>query len=184
MSEKNEEEFNKPFICTASPCHFSFWYVRLKEIIDHPDLEIDHKFLWLWLATRSVSNFPIKCNFSYTQISKAINRPSKHVHRCLFRLVITGCLQALIPVWYGELTPLMEETHRTMTVISPPRSRHAFKKRGWKMRVGKMPKYGNNNISSTPNINLLDCKLKKAVEKVPWYVQLIKNGIKILFLQN
>ncbi len=86
--------------------------------MNHPLLQEDEKFLWLWLATQSANNIP--CSFNYEQISSYVNKPPKVIHRILFRLRIMGFLQADIPIWYAEPTKEMVSEIRTIRIMIPP----------------------------------------------------------------
>lgn len=92
---------------------------NLKEIIRHPFLREDEKILWLWLATHCTNHSPFTCSFTYEQIAHAVNKPTRGIHRILFRLKIMGLLQGDIPIWYGKLTISMVHEMRTIKLVLP-----------------------------------------------------------------
>lgn len=109
-----------PFICAANSHSFVQWFACLKQIIHHPLLIEEEKYLWLWLATQSANN--LSCSFNYEQISQAMCKPSRKIHRMLTRLRTMGFLIADIPIHYGELTPPMVKTMRNFQLIVPPKN--------------------------------------------------------------
>src|SRR5437868_11052379 len=110
-----------PFICATKHCSLTQWFVRFREIIDHPLLHEDEKFLWLWLATKCTDKCLSSCSFSYEQISHAVKIPSKRIHRILTRLRTMGVLLCTIPIWYGGLTLDMVSKIHTFTLVMPPK---------------------------------------------------------------
>lgn len=100
-------------------CHCAM-FVHLKVLINHPLLQEDEKLLWLWLATRSTNNPSLSCSINYEQISAAVNKPLKQVHRILFRLSIMGFLKGDIPIWYGVPTKEMSQQVRHLMLVSQP----------------------------------------------------------------
>ncbi len=107
-----------PFICATNAC-LCAQFVNLKEILNHPLLQEDEKFLWCWFATSSANNHQSSCSFTYEQLSIALNKPAKFIHRILFRLKIMGLLQGNIPIWYG--VPSVEMIHqlRIIKLVMP-----------------------------------------------------------------
>ena len=110
-----------PFICAAKSDSFVQWFACLKKIVHHPLLNEEEKFLWLWLATQSTNNMSFYCSFSYEQISQAMNKSARSVHRNLTRLRTMGFLIANIPIYYGEPTPEMVKETRYIKLIAPPK---------------------------------------------------------------
>lgn len=92
------------FVCPANRCAFTQWFENLKVVMSHPELSDDEKHLWIWLATHSANKTHHSCSCNYEQISQAVHKPFKALHRALFRLKITGLLNADLPIWYGEPT--------------------------------------------------------------------------------
>lgn len=99
-----------PLVCAAKPDSFIQWFACLEEIINHPLLLEEEKFLWLWLATKSANNLSFSCSFNYEQISLAVHKPCRRVHRILTRLRVMGFLFADLPIYYGEPTLEMVQT--------------------------------------------------------------------------
>ncbi len=106
-----------PVICAANLCSCAKWFVHLKSLMNHPILKEDEKFLWLWLATCSANNQSLSCSLSYEQISMAINKPVRVIHRCLLRLKVMGLLIGDIPIWYGEPLPAMVGEVRKIKLV-------------------------------------------------------------------
>lgn len=113
--------FALPIVCAASPYSFMQWFACLREIMHHPHLHEEEKYLWLWLATQSANNSSFCCSMSYEQIACSVNKPPKIIHRILFRLRIMGFLHADIPIWYGEPTLEMVKTVRSIKLLLPPK---------------------------------------------------------------
>ena len=111
-----------PFICAANPRSFAQWFACLKQLMLHPLLNEEEKFLWLWLATQSTDNKSLNCSLSYEQISQLTNRSCKKVHRHLTRLRTMGFLIADIPIHYGELILEMTQQIRNIQLMIPPMS--------------------------------------------------------------
>ena len=112
--------FALPIICAANSYSFMQWFACLKEIMHHPHLCEEEKYLWLWLATQSANNSSFSCSFSYEHISIAVKKTPRVVHRTLFRLRIMGFLLADIPIWYGEPTKEMVQANRHLRLQIPP----------------------------------------------------------------
>jgi hypothetical protein len=118
-----------PFI-SAAKSHFHIqWFARLKEIMNHPLLQEEEKFLWLWLATQCANNASFSCSFSYEHISQAVCKSSRKIHRILFRLTLMGFLKSTnpIPMWYGEPTLVMVKEIRFLKLTLPPKLPYAHK---------------------------------------------------------
>lgn len=96
-----------PFICAADPTFFNKWFACLSEMINHPLLLEEEKYLGLWLAIQSTKNESFTCSFNYEQISQAMSKSSRKVHRILTRLRIIGFYIVDLPIYYGEPTPEM-----------------------------------------------------------------------------
>ncbi len=111
-----------PSICAANPHSFTQWFACLKQIMLHPILNEEEKYLWLWLATCSTNNVSFKCSLSYEQIVQSTRKPSRKVHRLLTRLRTMGFLIADIPIYYGEPTDEMVQRIREFQLILPPKS--------------------------------------------------------------
>ncbi|MBS0290433.1 MAG: hypothetical protein JSS07_10435 [Proteobacteria bacterium] len=107
------------FICQAKPCSFAKWFAFLRKIIEHSMLDEAEKFLGCWLATQCANNLSFTCSFNYEQISLAVHKPSRKVHRILTRLRTMGFLIADIPIYYGELSIEMVQTVRTFKLVFP-----------------------------------------------------------------
>lgn len=99
-------------VCPTNRCGFSQWFENLKVVMSHPELLDEEKHLWLWLATHSANQAHQSCSCSYEQIFQAVKKPFKTIHRALFRLKLTGLLNADLPIWYGEPTPEMNKAIR------------------------------------------------------------------------
>ncbi len=106
-----------PVICAANLCYCAKWFVHLKSLMNHPILKEEEKLLWLWLATCSANNQSLTCSLSYEQISLAINKPVRVIHRCLQRLKVMGLLLGDIPIWYGVPTPQMVNEVRKLKLV-------------------------------------------------------------------
>ncbi len=141
--------FALPIVCAAKPYSFMQWFACLKEIMHHPLLSEEEKYLWLWLATQSADNSSFACSYSYDQMSRALNKSTKIVHRTLFRLKIMGFLSADIPIWYGQPTTEMIRTIRLIKLHLSPKS--IFKDGELNSQV--LPKIRKNN--QPIQINLL-----------------------------
>src|SRR5262249_43341473 len=96
-------------------------FAFLKEIIHHPLLDEEEKYLWIWLATQSANNTSFSCSYTYEHISQAVNKPLRKVHRILTRLRIMGFLIADLPIYYGEPTPQMAKKTYLLELTSPPK---------------------------------------------------------------
>lgn len=112
--------FALPIICAANSYSFMQWFACFKEIMHHPHLCEEEKYLWLWLATQSANNSSFSCSFTYEHISIAVKKTPRVVHRTLFRLRIMGFLLADIPIWYGEPTKEMVQANRHLRLQIPP----------------------------------------------------------------
>lgn len=111
-----------PIICATNLCACAQWFVHLEKIIHHPLLQADEKILWIWLATQCANNPSFSHSLSYEQIARAMNKPTRGIHRILFRLKIMGLLEGAIPIWYGEPTVEMVQEVRTIKLIMPPKA--------------------------------------------------------------
>ncbi|MBS0285974.1 MAG: hypothetical protein JSR17_01670 [Proteobacteria bacterium] len=111
-----------PIICAAKPQPFVDGFACLKQIMLHPFLNEEEKYLWLWLATQSTNNMSLTCSLSYEQISEKTFKSSSKVHRLLTRLRTMGFLIADIPIHYGKLTSDMVKTVRSIQLILPPKN--------------------------------------------------------------
>lgn len=107
-----------PVICAANQCSCR-WFVHLKSLMNHPILKEDEKFLWCWLATLNANNHQFSCSFTYEQLSIALNKPPKVIHRILFRLKTMGLLFGNIPIWYGVPSNEMIHQRRIVTLVMP-----------------------------------------------------------------
>jgi len=133
--------FALPIVCAARAYSFMQWFACLKEIMHHPLLSEEEKFLWLWLAIQSADNSSFACSYSYEQISQALNKSTKIIHRTLFRLKIMGFLSADIPIWYGQPTAEMVCTIRMLKLHLSPQS--LFE--GESANTGVLPKNRKSN---------------------------------------
>ena len=111
-----------PIICTANSQSLVQWFACLKQIVNHPQLNEEEKYLWLWLATQSTNNLSFNCSFNYEQLSQAMCKPPRRIHRFLTRLRTMGFLIADIPIYYGEPTIDMVKAVREIQLIMPPKS--------------------------------------------------------------
>jgi len=113
-----------PKMCTAEPA-FAQDFARLKLLLKHPKLNFFEKTLWLWLASHCVQN-DFVCCFNLQQLSSALNKSTREVHRALVCLKIVGfLLNEEVPISYGKLKPEIEfkMLHlqlRTTPFVSPP----------------------------------------------------------------
>ncbi len=107
-----------PIICSANPC-LCGWFVHLKDIFNHPILKEDEKYLWCWFATFSANKHQSSCSFTYGELSSALNKSAKNIHRILFRLRVMGLLQGNIPIWYGVPTHEMIQQIRIIKLVMP-----------------------------------------------------------------
>lgn len=109
-----------PIICAAEPNSFTTWFASLKELFNHPYLDEEEKSLWLWLANQSANNLPFSCSYSYEQLSQAVNKTPRRIHRILMRLRVMGFLIADLPIYYGEPTREMVATVHHLKLITTP----------------------------------------------------------------
>ena len=107
-----------PIICAANPC-LCVWFVHLKDILNHPILKEDEKYMWCWLATFCANNHQTSCSFTYEELSTALNKSAKTIHRILFRLRVVGLLQGNIPIWYGVPSNEMIHQRRIIKLVMP-----------------------------------------------------------------
>lgn len=110
-----------PLVFAAKPHSFAKWFACLSEIINHPLLHEEEKYLGLWLAIQSINNESFSCSFNYEQISQAVNKSSRKIHRILTRLRVMGFLIADLPIYYGEPTLKMVQTAHTLKLVLPPK---------------------------------------------------------------
>jgi hypothetical protein len=103
-----------PFVCAATRLPIARWCGYIKAVMSHPELRLDEKILWMWLAIHSASQSHHSCSFTYEQLSYALERPCRTIHCALFRLRLMGLLNGDIPVWYGEPTPDMIKHERIL----------------------------------------------------------------------
>jgi len=108
-----------PVICATNLCTSKQWFVYLNEIVQHALLQDDEKLLWMWFAAYCINNDVSSCSFTYEQLSHFVNKPTRGIHRILFRLKIMGLLQGNIPIWYGKLTVPMVHEMRTIKLVLP-----------------------------------------------------------------
>ncbi|MBN9289430.1 MAG: hypothetical protein BGO43_10540 [Gammaproteobacteria bacterium 39-13] len=108
-----------PIICATNLCVSKQWFVYLNEIIQHAFLQDDEKLLWMWFAAFCINNNQSSCSFTYEQLSHLVNKPTRGIHRILFRLKIMGLLQGNIPIWYGKLSLPMLHEMRTIKLVLP-----------------------------------------------------------------
>jgi len=98
---------HSPKMCTAELVSADC-FACLKVLLKHSKLNFFEKTLWLWLASHCVQN-DLVCCFNLQQISSALNKSTRDVHRALFRLKIVGFLICPnIPILYGKLLTDME----------------------------------------------------------------------------
>lgn len=113
-----------PIVCAAERTFFIRSFACLKEIIEHPLLQEEEKFFWVWLCYQSTNNksFPFPYSYSYEQMSLAVNKSTKKIHRFLLRLMLMGFLEnGSIPICYGQPTIEMVHEKRILKLILPPK---------------------------------------------------------------
>ena len=93
------------------------WFEYIYVVMNHPELLPDEKYIWVWLVTQCANQVDNTASFTYEEISQAVNRPLKTVHRALHRLRIIGFLNGNIPIWYGEPKPEMVNETRILRPI-------------------------------------------------------------------
>jgi len=113
-----------PKMCTAEPA-FAQDFACLKLLLKHPMLNFFEKTLWLWLASHCVQD-DLVCCFNLQQISLALNRSTREIHRALFRLRLMGYLVCHeMPISYTKLSlevefQMLRLQLRCMPYVIPP----------------------------------------------------------------
>lgn len=132
-----------PIICTTNLCQCAQWFVHIKTILHHALLKDEERLLLLWFASRSANNPHFVCFFNYEQLSIALNRSPKAIHRLLFRLRTLGFLQGDIPIWYAALPAQMIMEMREIKVLIPP----AYQGNMTEERESVLPRHTNRTVT-------------------------------------
>lgn len=112
-----EEESSLALVCPDRRSFLGESSPYLFVMLNHPDLGQDEKFIFLWLLLYCDSQCSESCTLSYGELSRRFDKAAKKIHWSLFRLKAIGFLKGDLPIWYGELTPEMITTKRTLTPV-------------------------------------------------------------------
>jgi hypothetical protein len=123
------DRFALPCNCATDQSYFRQWFGFLKELIIHPHLEEEEKYLGIWLASQCANIVSYSCSFSYDQISQMINKPPRFIHHALLSLKIMGFLSVdSLCISYSAPTEEMRIKIHVLTLIFPPRTFYKSKK--------------------------------------------------------